>query len=106
MWRKEKQRVSKENNRENTYENTYWLLSAPYFFVFFFLWAFATLRVTSKHFELASLKSQRICGLCLKDNRLPQHFDLVNIKAAMKAASFNHVTLQHRFQSGLGRLRP
>jgi len=87
-------------------ENAFCLHLAPYFFIFFFLWAFATLRVTSKRFELASLKSQRTCGLCLKDNRLSQHFDLVNIRRAQKGAAINNVTIEHRVQSGLRPVRP
>jgi hypothetical protein len=60
-------------------KTTIYLHSAPYFFVFFFLWAFATARFTSKRLELASRDSQRMHCFHLKDNRLIQQFSLVNI---------------------------
>jgi len=65
-------------------KNAFHLHPAPYFFTFFFLWAFATLRFTSKRFELASLESQRIRCFYLKDNRSLQQFSLVNIKRLEK----------------------
>jgi chromosome condensin MukBEF MukE localization factor len=73
-----------ERKREKMEENAFCLHLAPYFFIFFFLRAFATLCFTSERFQLASLESKRICYFYLEDNRLAQQLGLVNIKRPEK----------------------
>jgi hypothetical protein len=68
-------------------KNAFNLHPAPYFFIFFFLWAFATSRFTSKRFEPVRPESQRIRRFYLKDNRSLQQFSLVNIKRLEKYTS-------------------
>jgi hypothetical protein len=79
--------------REKMEKTASYLHSAPYFFVFFFLWAFATACFTSKRFELASLDSQRIRCFHLKDNRLLKQLGLVNINHNTDYRSIVHVRI-------------